>query len=79
MTTTGARKTTSSDADTSWANETLPLDLRRELLNQELERFTARRQHTSGAGLDAGKSSSGHHRGGGGDHPSATGEDAAHD
>ena len=68
--------------DTSWTNETLPLDVRRELLNQELERFTARRHSTPATHSQAGGNTPSQQHGGqggqGSSHPSAGGGNTDH-
>lgn len=52
------------DHDASWTNETLPLGIRRELLDRELQKLMARkRQGTASAGSQPGhsaESASGH-------------------
>ncbi len=57
----------SDSGDATWTNETLPLDVRRALLSQELERFTARRHGPSVARPERGAN-----------RPSAAGADTDH-
>lgn len=77
MTKASPGKASCQGGNTSWTNETLPLDLRRELLSQELERFTARRHPASGGGPDASRPAPRSQQAAS-DHPSATGGNAGH-
>ncbi len=41
------------DAGDSWANETLPMRLRRELLDREIRKLVERKSHATADGSDA--------------------------
>jgi hypothetical protein len=70
MTNTGPDGSGPDAGDSSWTDETLPMSLRRELLDRELQKYTARRTAPTASSPSRGASQDG------GNHPSADGHTA---
>lgn len=56
--------------DSSWTDETLPMGIRKELLDRELQQYMARKRHAQSSSGNTNDASAGSH-GGGGNHPQA--------